>query len=426
MSVQLARIRGIPIRLHFTLVIAIFLITWTLATGFMPTFFPFLDTRHYLLMGIMSAIILFISVLLHELAHSILSLRYGLGVKQIVLFIFGGVSDITEETKDYHKEFRISIIGPLTSFALSGLFAVAWLISLQIAGQAAAPVLTDITQGLEKTEAMNNINSGQVIDTSFVISRVIAGVLLYGVIVNAMLGAFNLLPAFPLDGGRILRTALVRGGRSYDEATRIATKVGIGISYGLMSLGFVTMLTSSFVGGLWLLLLGWFLQSGAQTYRQQIELVHVLSGVRVGKIMNTAFVTVDPSITVSELFTNYFNIYRKSEFPVTDGEGHLLGAVSTKEAMSVPRRSVDFVRVQEIMIKVDDLIVMDQNSYGDEALRRMSKENKSRVFVCNKINNNNNNGRIGKTPFKLIGIISKTDLFNVAAEWQEYERNIRR
>ncbi|MGG6460910.1 MAG: site-2 protease family protein [Candidatus Eiseniibacteriota bacterium] len=424
MSVQLARIRGIPIRLHFTLVIAIFLITWTLASGFMPTFFPFLDTRHYLLMGIMSAIILFISVLLHELAHSILSLRYGLGVKQIVLFIFGGVSDITEETKDYHKEFRISIIGPLTSFALSGIFAMAWFISLQIAGQAAAPVL-DITQGLEKTGAMNNINSGQVIDTSFVISRVIAGVLLYGAIVNAMLGAFNLLPAFPLDGGRILRTALVRGGRSYDEATRIATKVGIGISYGLMSLGFVTMLTSSFIGGLWLLLLGWFLQSGAQTYRQQVELAHILSGVRVGKIMNTAFVPVDPSVTVNELFTNYFNIYRKSEFPVTDGEGHLLGAVSTKEAMGVPPHSVNVVRVQEIMIKVDDLIVMDQNSYGDEALRRMSKENKSRVFVCNK-NNNNNKGEMGKTLFKLIGIISKTDLFNAAIEWQEYERNIRR
>lgn len=424
MSVQLARIRGIPIRLHFTLVIAIFLITWTLASGFMPTFFPFLDTRHYLLMGIMSAIILFISVLLHELAHSILSLRYGLGVKQIVLFIFGGVSDITEETKDYHKEFRISIIGPLTSFALSGIFAVAWFISLQIAGQAAAPEL-DITLGLEKTGAMNNINSGQVIDTSFVISRVIAGVLLYGAIVNAMLGAFNLLPAFPLDGGRILRTALVRGGRSYDEATRIATKVGIGISYGLMSLGFVTILTSSFIGGLWLLLLGWFLQSGAQTYRQQVELAHILSGVRVGKIMNTAFVPVDPSVTVNELFTNYFNIYRKSEFPVTDGEGHLLGAVSTKEAMGVPPHSVNVVRVLEIMIKVDDLIVMDQNSYGDEALRRMSKENKSRVFVCNE-NNNNNKGKMGKTLFKLIGIISKTDLFNAAIEWQEYERNIRR
>lgn len=424
MSVQLARIRGIPIRLHFTLVIAIFLITWTLASGFMPTFFPFLDTRHYLLMGIMSAIILFISVLLHELAHSILSLRYGLGVKQIVLFIFGGVSDITEETKDYHKEFRISIIGPLTSFALSGIFAVAWFISLQIAGQAAAPEL-DITLGLEKTGAMNNINSGQVIDTSFVISRVIAGVLLYGAIVNAMLGAFNLLPAFPLDGGRILRTALVRGGRSYDEATRIATKVGIGISYGLMSLGFVTILTSSLIGGLWLLLLGWFLQSGAQTYRQQVELAHILSGVRVGKIMNTAFVPVDPSVTVNELFTNYFNIYRKSEFPVTDGEGHLLGAVSTKEAMGVPPHSVNVVRVLEIMIKVDDLIVMDQNSYGDEALRRMSKENKSRVFVCNE-NNNNNKGKMGKTLFKLIGIISKTDLFNAAIEWQEYERNIRR
>ena len=97
MSIQLTKIKGIPIRLHFTLVVAFFLITWTLASGFMPTFFPFLEARHYWLMGIIGAAILFMSVLLHELAHSILSLRYGLGVKQIVLFVFGGVSDIKEE-----------------------------------------------------------------------------------------------------------------------------------------------------------------------------------------------------------------------------------------------------------------------------------------------------------------------------------------
>ena len=104
----------------------------------MPTFFPYLEAIHYWLMGIIGVAILFLSVLLHELAHSILSLRYGLGVKQIILFVFGGVSDIKEETKDYRKEFKIAVVGPLTSFALAGIFAIAWLISLQIAGQGAA------------------------------------------------------------------------------------------------------------------------------------------------------------------------------------------------------------------------------------------------------------------------------------------------
>ena len=430
MSIQLAKIKGIPIRLHFTLVVAFFLITWTLASGFMPTFFPFLEARHYWLMGIIGAAILFMSVLLHELAHSILSLRYGLGVKQIVLFVFGGISDIKEETKDYRKEFKIAVVGPLTSFALAGIFAIAWLISLQIAGQAAAPVLTDIGEQVGETGATMAVNGGEGTDIGFVISRVIAGILLYGAIVNAMLGGFNILPAFPLDGGRILRAALVRSKRNYDEATRIATKIGIGISYGLMAFGFITMLTSSFIGGFWLLLLGWFLQSGAQTYRQQSELAHALSGVRLKDIMNTASVTVNPNITVNELFTNYFNVYRKGEFPVIDEEGRLLGSIGTKEAMNVPKHSIDDVKVEEIMVRVGDLIVMGQNSYADEALKRMSKENKSRVFVCS---NNNGNGKTSPDVkmeklelLKLIGIISKTDLFNVAAERQEYERDIRR
>jgi CBS domain-containing protein len=177
-------------------------------------------------------------------------------------------------------------------------------------------------------------------------------------------------------------------------------------------------------------LLGWFLQSGAQTYRQQSELAHALSGVRLKDIMNTASVTVNPIITVNELFTNYFNVYRKGEFPVIDEEGRLLGSIGTKEAMNVPKHSIHDVKVEEIMVRVGDLIVMGQNSYADEALKRMSKENKSRVFVCS---NNNGNGKTSPDVkmeklelLKLIGIISKTDLFNVAAERQEYERDIRR
>jgi len=297
---------------------------------------------------------------------------------------------------------------------LAGIFAISWLISLQIAGQAAPPA----------------INGGQGIGIGFVISRIITGILLYGAIVNAMLGGFNLLPAFPLDGGRILRAALVRSNRNYDEATRIATKVGIGISYFLMAFGFVTMLTGSLIGGFWLLLLGWFIQSGAQTYRQQSELAHALSGVRLKDIMNTAFVTVNPDITMNELFTNYFNVYRKSEFPVLDKDGCLLGSIGTKEAMNIPEHSIEDVKVEEIMIRVDDLIVMGQNCYADEALKRMYKENKSRVFVCSNNNDNANTSsaiQVEKLEMlKLIGIISKTDLFKVATEIEEYEKNIER
>src|SRR5918993_176222 len=149
MSLQVVRIKGIPIRLHFTLIVVFFLITWTLATYFMPQIYPGLNTIEYWVMGAIGAAVLFISVLLHELAHSIIATRYGLKVRQIVLFIFGGVSDIEEEEQ--------------------------------------------ITKA--------------------------KGVLFYAAIVNILLGSFNLIPAFPLDGGRILRAGLVKWKKDYDQAT---------------------------------------------------------------------------------------------------------------------------------------------------------------------------------------------------------------
>ena len=129
MSLQVVRIKGIPIRLHFTLIVVFLLITWTLATYFMPQIYPGLNTIEYWVMGAIGAAVLFISVLLHELAHSIIATRYGLKVRQIVLFIFGGVSDIEEEvqiTKDFRKEFKIAVVGPVTSFVLAAIFAAVW------------------------------------------------------------------------------------------------------------------------------------------------------------------------------------------------------------------------------------------------------------------------------------------------------------
>ncbi|HET8794293.1 MAG TPA: site-2 protease family protein, partial [Nitrososphaeraceae archaeon] len=129
MSLEIGKIKKIPIKLHFTLIIVFFLISWTLASGFMPRYFPDLTDTQYWIMGIIGAVVLFVSVLLHELSHSLLSIRYGIKVNHIILFIFGGISDIKEETKDFKKEFNIAVVGPLTSYALAGLF---WILFITI------------------------------------------------------------------------------------------------------------------------------------------------------------------------------------------------------------------------------------------------------------------------------------------------------
>src|SRR5262249_27773154 len=159
-----------------------------------------------------------------------------------------------------------------------------------------------------------------------------------------MLGGFNLAPAFPLDGGRILRSALLRWNKDYDQSTKIAVRIGTAISYIFMAVGFIIILTGSFIGGIWLLFVGWFLKRGAQSYFEQHQISTTLSGVLLRDIMNTRFVSVKPDITVNELLNNYFNVYRNSEFPVvveekdydTDYYYNLVGAVTAKQALKVP------------------------------------------------------------------------------------------
>ena len=248
MSFQIAKVKSIPIRLHFTLIIAFLLIAWTLATGFMPQYVPGLTAAQYWIMGAAGAIILFFSVFLHELMHSVVAIRYGIRVRQIILFIFGGVSDLPEETKDFRKEFKITVAGPATSFAISAIFAGLWWLLAQAGAALPQPI----------------------------VGQAIGGVFLYGALINALLGAFNLIPAFPLDGGRILRAGLVKWKKNYDDATRVAARVGIIISYGFMAFGFFAMIFGSFISGIWILLIGWFLNSGAQSYLSQHELTSVL------------------------------------------------------------------------------------------------------------------------------------------------------
>jgi Zn-dependent protease len=247
MSLEVGKIIGIPIRLHFTLVIVSFLIAWSLAGIVMPEFYPGLNTTVYWIMGIVGAIILCISVLLHELAHAIVALRYGLNVSEILLYIFGGVSVIKDQdvmaSKDFRKEFKIAAAGPITSIVIAAVFAISfWVITNVILGSPD-----------NNTDGVSTILAA-------------AGVLQYGALVNLVIGGINLIPAFPSDGGRILRSVLLRSKNDYDKSTKLTIRIGIVISYGLMGSGFLIMISGSLISGIWVLLIGWFLNSTARSF----------------------------------------------------------------------------------------------------------------------------------------------------------------
>jgi Zn-dependent protease/predicted transcriptional regulator len=450
-SLQVANIKGIPIKLHFTLAIVFGLIAWTLAVNYMPLFYLGLPQSVYWTIGILGAIVLFISVLLHELSHSIVAKRYGYKVRQIVLFVFGGVSDIRDEPKEeYKKEFTIAIVGPISSFVLAGLFAAVWFVLVQTGitgiGQTDASLFALPPPPQQQEQAQRLLPS--MISDEEVALTIAQGVMRYGIIVNILLGGFNLLPAFPLDGGRVLRAGLMRWRGNYHDATKTAVKVGIGISYGLMAFGFLTIFTGSFTGGIWLILIGWFLQSGAQSYLQQHEITTALSGVRLYQIMNTQFIAVTPNMNIKDVLEGYFNIYRKSELPVVEKEVdntagtnyyYLLGSITAKDAMSVSEKNIESVKVEEVMIDKKNLVIMSPDKTADIALNAIMEENKSRIYVCE-------NASVGKSSTKrtekmqhqmmmthstvksdrLVGIVSKTDILNVAKERMEYTDSMKR
>jgi Zn-dependent protease/predicted transcriptional regulator len=380
MSLQICTIKKIPIKLHFTLIIVFFLISWTLATGFMPHYYPNLTNLQYWTMGIIGSIMLFVSILLHELSHSLLSIRYGIQVNQIILFIFGGISDIKDETKDFKKEFKIAIVGPLTSYALSGLF---WLFFILIS------YISDIQHNIENYLSFTE------------------GIFLYSSMINLIIGSFNLIPAFPLDGGRILRAGLTKWKKDFDLATSIASKIGIGISFGIIGLGFVAMVRGSFLSGFWLIIIGWFINSGAQRYLDQNELSIRIKGIKLKEIMNRNFIAVKPDLKLSELIREYFNVYYKSAFPVINNDNQLIGMITTDNVSNKDEGEIGDKKVVDVMIPVSELIVMSQDKEVNDALKELFRKGMSRIFIIDKQS-------------QLIGLVSKSDILNLAKEKQEF------
>jgi Zn-dependent protease len=342
-SLKIATIMGIPIKVHFSWLIIFGLITWSLSTFYFPKAAPELPVTSYWISGAVAAILLFISVAFHELSHSFVALRYRLSIISITLFIFGGVAQMKGEPPDPKAEFRIAIAGPLSSFFLSALFSVAYLLSEQYVFKALFSYIARL---------------------------------------NLILGAFNLIPGFPMDGGRVLRAFLWRRTDNFFYATRKASGYGQRIALFFIVFGIFSIFFG-LPGGLWLMLIGWFLYSAAQASYQQVSLQETLSGIKVRDIMVRDIIFVPLNLTIEEVVNNYFLRYGYGGFPVIE-DGRFLGFITLKEIKDVPRERWKDVKVSEAYVPHEKRWEISEDDDAMKALELMIGENQGRLVVTDR------------------------------------------
>lgn len=353
---SLGRIFGIEIRIDWSLLLIFFLIAWNLGTGFMQIHEDWSSSTAWG-MAVAAAVLFFGSVLAHELAHSLMARAQGMPVRRITLFIFGGVSNIEKEPNSPRAEFLITIVGPLTSILLGILFTA-------ISGVGAASF------------------NMQMQDPQNVLSELspLATMLLWLGPVNFMLGLFNLLPGFPLDGGRVLRSILWAASDNLMRATRWASYVGQAMAWLMiaggiaMAFGFsIPILGTGLVNGLWLAFIGWFLHSASAASYRQVVVRDILEGVRVRRVMQSNPPTVSADITVNDLVQEIMN-KDDHAFPVMEGS-QLVGIVTLQDMRSVSRETWDQKRVREIMTPKDELMVISPDNDAADALSNLTGRN---------------------------------------------------
>ncbi len=356
-SLRLFRIAGIDIGIHYTWILIFVLLSWSLAQGFFPQLYPEWDAVTYWITGVVSALLLFGSVLIHELAHSLVARARGMTVNSITLFVFGGVSNLEDEPEKPKIEFVMSIVGPLSSVALAGIF---WGL-LQIVGDRQSPV---------------------------------AATLSYLALINALLAGFNLLPGFPLDGGRVLRAILWNRTGNLVKATNIAATVGRFMGWGFIAFGLFQVFAGNFIGGIWFAFIGWFLSSSADASRREITLREQLSGVQVKDMMTTDPMLISPDTSVTELVSNAFRKQHGRAVPVCEN-GQILGIVTVTDVKELPQDKWKETTVREIMTSEPLYSVTPEDDLST-ALRLITKHDINQVLVLQ--------------GYRCAGLVSRSDI----------------
>jgi len=344
--ITLFRLFGFAVRVDASWFIIVALITWTLSSGIFQSRYPGLSEGDYWIMGVSGALVLFASVIVHELFHSLVARRYGLPMKGITLFIFGGVAEMEDEPPSAKAEFLMAIAGPAASLLIGSIFYV-------------------IYQGITALWPVQ-----------------IVGVVAYLYWINWVLAAFNLIPAFPLDGGRVLRSILWwRWKGDLPRATRTAASIGSGFGVALIAFGLVRLFVGDFVGAVWWFLIGMFLRGASQTSYQQVLMGTVLSGKPIEKFMKSDPVTVSPNLPVIRLVEEYIYKYHHKMFPVVTDYGDLLGCVTTNEVKNLAREEWALRTVQEILHPCTEENTILPESDAQQTFLRMTRTGISRLMV---------------------------------------------
>ncbi len=352
--VEIARVWGIGIEVHASWLVVFALVSWSLAAGHFPAEFPGRGPATYWLTGALTAVVFFLSILIHELGHSWVALRHGIPIRTITLFVFGGVAQISREPSSPASEFKIALAGPLTSLGLAALFA------------AAGFVMRDIT--------------------------LVAGAALWLARVNMMVALFNLVPGFPLDGGRLLRAVAWHWTGSFNRATRVASFAGRLFSAALMGIGVFIALGGNVLGGVWLLLIGWFLENAAAATEAEAGLRALLRDVTVAQAMTRECSRIARERTLGQLVREEVLGAGRRCFLVTD-DGRLEGLVTLHQIKQVPPERRDAVRVEEVMTPEAQLAVVRPQDSMLAALQRMDDDDVAQLPV---IANGNLLGMIGR------------------------------
>jgi Zn-dependent protease/CBS domain-containing protein len=371
---NLDKVFGIQIRLHFTWFIIFLLVTVSLVS---PHWSQWLSW----VIGIITSLLFFASVLAHELAHSLVGRANGIPIKSITLFIFGGVAQMTKEAAKAGAEFKMAAAGPACSLAIGGIFGLIWFFIQSATGSIGnlSSLFWQSIFGLAETPVAE-----------------MARGLAWLAFINVALAAFNLIPGFPLDGGRVFRSLVWRFSGNYKRSTRIATRLGQGVAYAFILGGILIMfLLHDWLSGLWLVLIGWFLQSAASTSYRQAQWYEALRGVIASQVMTPYYMTVPPNITLTQLVLGYVLPTGQRFFLVAD-EGGFKGILTLRNIKSVPQSNWNTIQVEKIMVPADQL--------------KIARPEQDALSVVEQMNENDINQMPVVHEGRVIGLITRDNL----------------
>ena len=340
-NLTIGRFGGVELRLNWSLLAVVALIVWSLSDGVFPSQNPGLSHNTYLGMAVVASLLFLASIALHELGHSWVARREGIEVDSITLWLFGGVSQLNGRFKSPGVEFRVAVSGPLVSIGLGVLFVLVAL--------AGAPSEVD-------------------------------GVAAWLGYINLLLAAFNLLPAAPLDGGRVLHAILWRAKGDFAWATRVASEVGQGFAYLFIALGLAMFIFEGSFSGAWLAFIGWFLLQGARAEARYVATEQALGGLRVRDLIVRHPVTVDADSTIGRFMDDVAWSHRFTTYPVLEGD-RPVGLLAFASVAAVPRSDWDTRRVRDTMFPLDDIPLLTEDELAVNALEELSAPTGNRGLV---------------------------------------------